>query len=184
MSVSIHKYTNNLFVFSGLDLLNISLDTLTPEKFEFISRRKGFFNVLKSIRKALNLNFNNPIKINCVVMKGVNDDELCDFVALTKEMPLNVRFIEYMPFDGNRWSSKKMISFQEMLEVIQTKYKNIKPIYDSSDLNPTAKFYKVKNFVGKVGFIASITQNFCSSCNRLRITADGNLKVSLTRNFK
>ena len=96
-----------IFCFAGLDSLNISLDTLVPQKFEFITRRKGFFNVLESIQKALDSNFSQPVKINCVIMRGLNDDELCDFVAQTRDTPLSVRFIEYMPFDGNLWSDKK-----------------------------------------------------------------------------
>ena len=168
-----------IFCFAGLDSLNISLDTLVPQKFEFITRRKGFFNVLESIQKALDSNFSQPVKINCVIMRGLNDDELCDFVAQTRDTPLSVRFIEYMAFDGNLWSDKKMVSFDEMFQIIQSKYKDIVPITDPTNLNSTAKLFKVKGFMGTIGFITSITQNFCSSCNRLRITADGNLKVSL-----
>ncbi|XP_044146711.1 molybdenum cofactor biosynthesis protein 1 [Bufo gargarizans] len=84
---------------AGVDVLNISLDTLVPSKFEFIVRRKGFHKVMEGIHRALELGY-NPVKVNCVVMRGLNEDELLDFVALTERQPLEVRFIEYMPFDG------------------------------------------------------------------------------------
>jgi cyclic pyranopterin phosphate synthase len=84
---------------AGLDLINVSLDTLIPAKFEFITRRKGWFKVIRSIDQAIEFGY-TPLKVNCVVMKGLNDDELCDFVELTKDKEVNVRFIEYMPFDG------------------------------------------------------------------------------------
>lgn len=160
----------------GLDALNISLDTLIPSKFEFIARRKGWQNVMDSIDKAINEQFSNQVKVNCVVMKGFNDDELCDFVNLTKSRSLDVRFIEYMPFDGNKWNDKKMMTYKEMLEKIQQKYPDINQLEPS--LNDTSKPYNIPGFKGKFGFISSMSENFCGSCNRLRITADGNLKVA------
>jgi len=99
----------------GLSLLNISLDTLVPAKFEFMTRRKGHERVLKSIDAAIELGY-NPVKLNCVVMRGFNDDEICDFVELTREKPINVRFIEFMPFDGNVWNVKKLVPYSEMLD--------------------------------------------------------------------
>lgn len=101
----------------GLNLLNISLDTLVPAKFEFMTRRKGHERVMESIYRAVDLGY-DPVKVNCVVMRGFNDDEICDFVELTRDKPINVRFIEFMPFDGNVWNVKKLVSYAEMLDIV------------------------------------------------------------------
>ncbi|KAK5885961.1 hypothetical protein CesoFtcFv8_017046 [Champsocephalus esox] len=164
---------------SGLDLINISLDTLVPAKFEFIVRRKGFHKVMEGIDKAIEMGY-NPVKVNCVVMRGLNEDELLDFVALTEKKPLDVRFIEYMPFDGNKWNFKKMVSYQEMLDHIRQQWPNLERL--ETGHTETAKTFKVPGFKGQVGFITSMSDHFCGSCNRLRITADGNLKVCLFGN--
>ncbi|KAG8189938.1 hypothetical protein JTE90_009079 [Oedothorax gibbosus] len=161
---------------SGLNALNISLDTLVPEKFQFITRLNGYKNVMKSIDLALEMGF-VPLKLNCVVMNGFNEDELSDFVKLTENKNLDVRFIEYSPFGGNKWNDKKMVSYAEMLKLIQVEYPELERLTDKP--NDTSKAYKVPGFKGQFGFITSMTENFCSSCNRLRITADGNLKVCL-----
>ncbi len=152
------------------------MDTLIPAKFELITRRKGWDNVMKSIESSLRENFDS-VKINCVIIKGFNDDEILDFVQFTKDVPLDVRFIEYMPFDGNKWNHKKMMTYSEMLALIREKYPDIKQM--DPKLNETSKAYKVPNFSGQIGFITSMSENFCGTCNRLRITADGNLKVLL-----
>ncbi|XP_064163483.1 molybdenum cofactor biosynthesis protein 1 [Anguilla rostrata] len=166
---------------AGLDLLNISLDSLVPAKFEFIVRRKGFHKVMEGIDKAIEMGY-NPVKVNCVVMRGLNEDEVLDFVALTKRKPLDVRFIEYMPFDGNKWNFKKMVSYQEMLDHIRQQWPDLEQIQGGE--TDTAKAFKVPGHQGQVGFITSMSDHFCGSCNRLRITADGNLKVCLFGNFK
>nr|XP_060610080.1 molybdenum cofactor biosynthesis protein 1 isoform X1 [Anolis sagrei ordinatus] len=162
---------------AGLNAINISLDTLVPAKFEFIVRRKGFHKVMEGIHKALELGY-DPVKVNCVVMRGLNEDELLDFVALTEKYPLDVRFIEYMPFDGNKWNFKKMVSYKEMLDTIKQKWPELEKL-PCEEASSTAKTYKVPHFQGQVSFITSMSEHFCGSCNRLRITADGNLKVCL-----
>lgn len=164
---------------AGVDLLNISMDTLVPAKFEFITRRKGFHKVMEGIEKAIEMGY-NPVKVNCVVMRGLNEDELLDFVVLTEKKPLDVRFIEYMPFDGNRWNFKKMVSYQEMLDCIKQKWPNLELVPGVE--TDTAKAFRVPGFQGQLGFITSMSDNFCGACNRLRITADGNLKVCLFGN--
>ncbi|XP_057716306.1 molybdenum cofactor biosynthesis protein 1 isoform X2 [Corythoichthys intestinalis] len=164
---------------AGLDLINISLDSLVPAKFEFIVRRKGFHKVMEGIDKAIEMGY-NPVKVNCVVMRGLNEDELLDFVALTEKKPLEVRFIEYMPFDGNKWNFKKMVSYQEMLDHIKQQWPDLEMLQTGK--SDTAKTFKVPGFKGQVGFITSMSEHFCGSCNRLRITADGNLKVCLFGN--
>ncbi|XP_052105869.1 molybdenum cofactor biosynthesis protein 1-like isoform X1 [Mytilus californianus] len=164
---------------NGLDSLNISLDTLIPAKFEFITRRKGWDRVMKGIDTAVELGY-GPVKVNCVVMRGVNEEEICDFVALTENKNVDIRFIEYMPFDGNKWNFKKMVSYNDMLDIIKLKWPDIQRIQDRP--NDTSKAYKVPGFEGQIGFITSMSEHFCGSCNRLRITADGNLKVCLFGN--
>ncbi|XP_042539739.1 molybdenum cofactor biosynthesis protein 1 isoform X1 [Dipodomys spectabilis] len=164
---------------AGLSAINISLDTLVPAKFEFIVRRKGFHKVMEGIHKAIELGY-NPVKVNCVVMRGVNEDELLGFVALAEGLPLDVRFIEYMPFDGNKWNFKKMVSYKEMLDTIQQRWPELETLPEEE--SSTAKAFKIPGFQGQVSFITSMSENFCGTCNRLRITADGNLKVCLFGN--
>jgi cyclic pyranopterin phosphate synthase len=164
---------------AGLNLINISLDTLIPAKFEFITRRKGWDRVMNSIDVALDLGY-SPVKVNCVVMRGVNEEEIVDFVNLTKDKMVDVRFIEYMPFDGNKWNFKKMVSYAEMIDTIKTRYPDLQRLSDQA--NDTSKAYKVPGHVGQIGFITSMSEHFCGSCNRLRVTADGNLKVCLFGN--
>ncbi|KAG2457964.1 MOCS1 protein, partial [Polypterus senegalus] len=118
--------------------------------------------------------------VNCVVMRGLNEDELLDFVSLTERKPLEVRFIEYMPFDGNKWNFKKMVSYQEMLDRVRQQWPDLKPL--PAEGTETSKKFQVPGFQGQVGFITSMSDHFCGSCNRLRITADGNLKVCLFGN--
>ncbi|XP_013973893.1 molybdenum cofactor biosynthesis protein 1 isoform X1 [Canis lupus familiaris] len=161
---------------AGLSAINISLDTLVPAKFEFIVRRKGFHKVMEGIHKAIELGY-SPVKVNCVVMRGLNEDELLNFVALTKGLPLDVRFIEYMPFDGNKWNFKKMVSYKEMLDTLQQQWPELEKLPEEE--SSTAKAFKIPGFRGQVSFITSMSEHFCGTCNRLRITADGNLKVCL-----
>ncbi|NWI13101.1 MOCS1 protein, partial [Crypturellus soui] len=164
---------------AGLNAINISLDTLVPAKFEFIVRRKGFHKVMEGIHKATELGY-HPVKVNCVVMRGFNEDELLNFVDFTKDLPLDVRFIEYMPFDGNKWNFKKMVSYKEMLDTIKQRWPELEKL--PCEASSTAKSYKVPHFQGQISFITSMSEHFCGSCNRLRITADGNLKVCLFGN--
>lgn len=165
---------------AGLNSLNISFDSLIKEKFDFLTRRSAFIHVLRNIRLALDMPHLYPlVKINCVVMKGINTDELVDFVELTNgQSNLAVRFIEYMPFDDNKWSDKKFFPYEAMLKIIKQKY-NLERL-PQEDKNDTTKWYRVldNSYQGKVGFITSMSENFCSTCNRIRVTADGQLKVS------
>ncbi|XP_043226198.1 GTP 3',8-cyclase, mitochondrial-like isoform X3 [Amphibalanus amphitrite] len=164
---------------AGLDALNISLDTLVPAKFELISRRRGFHRVWQGIQTALAAGY-DPVKLNCVVMRGVNDEELEDFATLAETYRLDVRFIEYMPFDGNRWNDRKMVPYGEMVERLRRRWPDLERIADRP--NDTSKAYRAPGWVGQVGFITSMSEHFCGTCNRLRLTADGNLKVCLFGN--
>lgn len=180
--ISLHRKLDKM-VEAGLTGLNISLDTLDPFQFQILTRRKGFDAVMKSIDRVLELNrlgAGIKLKVNCVVMRGINEREIIPFVEMGREKDIEVRFIEYMPFDGNRWSQRKMLSYKEMLEIIREKYPGVRSV--KGHINDTSKTYEVPGFVGKLGFITSMTHNFCGTCNRLRITSDGNLKVCLFGN--
>nr|KAJ3418727.1 Molybdenum cofactor synthesis protein 1 [Polyrhizophydium stewartii] len=164
---------------SGLDQLNISLDTLDPVRFEQMTRRKGLDAVLDSIRAAVDMPF-LAVKLNAVVIKGTNDDELAGFVRMTRDLPLYVRFIEYMPFDGNKWNKETFLPYKDMLARIAAEFPSITKTAD--DPNDTSKSYQVDGFRGRFGFITSMSEHFCGTCNRLRLLADGNMKVCLFGN--
>lgn len=136
--------------------------------------------MLRSLFKATDLGF-NPVKLNVVVMRGINDDEIGSFVDMTKNIPLNVRFIEYMPFDGNVWSDKKMVSYREMMTIVKEHIGGSLSRCDDPR-GEVAKNFQLPGHAGTVSFITSMTKNFCGDCNRLRIMADGNLKVCLFGN--
>ena len=180
--VALHRKLDNM-VEAGLTGVNLSLDTLDPFQFQIMTRRKGFDAVMRSIDRILEMNklgAGIKLKINCVVMRGINERDILPFVEMGREKDIEVRFIEYMPFDGNKWSQKKMLSYQEMLSMITEKYPGLTKVRDHE--NDTSKTFRVPGFVGKIGFITSMTHNFCGTCNRLRITSDGNLKVCLFGN--
>jgi len=154
--------------------LNISLDTLQSEKFQLITRRDQFKKVYDNIQLLLKKNFH--VKVNMVVMKGLNDNEIIDFIEWTKHEPVHVRFIEFMPFTGNRWTSNKVFTMQEILEVIEKKYEIVRLQDEKHD---TAKGYKVSGHEGTFAIISTMSENFCSDCNRMRLTADGKMKNCL-----
>ncbi|KAL1914658.1 uncharacterized protein VTP21DRAFT_8069 [Calcarisporiella thermophila] len=163
----------------GLTHLNISLDTLDPHKFQIITRRKGLDRVLGAVDEAIRLGVKH-VKVNCVLIRGVNDNELLDFVEYTRNRKVDVRFIEYMPFDGNKWNSEKMVPFKELLNRIEEAFGPLEKLND--EMNDTSKAFRIPGYSGQLGFITSMTDHFCGTCNRLRITADGNLKVCLFGN--
>jgi len=161
---------------AGVTLFNISLDTLNAERFRSITRRDGLNTVLDAIRETLDAGY-AVVKVNCVVQKGINDDELPGFVEMTRDMPVDVRFIEYMPFGGNDWTERYFVSYKEMVASIRKAYPRLERRKDAA--NHTSKSWAVPGYVGSVGFISSMSEHFCADCNRLRLTADGNLKVCL-----
>ncbi|PTW02711.1 cyclic pyranopterin phosphate synthase [Halanaerobium saccharolyticum] len=162
---------------AGLDRINISLDTLKPEKFKKITRRDNLAEVLKGISAALNAGL-DPVKLNVVVMRGVNDDELFDFVELSRKKNLSIRFIEYMPLGGEA-EAEKFISTKEIKELISEKYQLLPAVSKGSG---PAVYFKIEGAAGKLGFISALSEHFCSSCNRLRLTADGKFKPCLASN--
>ena len=160
---------------AGLSGINISLDTLDPHRFFEITRRGHFSRVLDGIEAALEVGFES-VKINVVVMAGVNDDELCNFVHYFREQPVEIRFIEFMPFLANGWERAKMMPYKQMRETIEQKFKLVQV---DTDKSAVAKEFRLEDSLVKVGFITSMTDHFCDGCNRIRITADGRLKVCL-----
>jgi GTP 3',8-cyclase len=159
----------------GLTALNISLDTFKPDRFFSITRRDDFQTVMDGIDAALDADFES-LKLNMVVMSGVNDDEILDFVEFVKDKKMNVRFIEYMPFKDNSWKVEKVVTFQEMRERIQQKY-NLYPL--AGEPSAVAKDFAIEGHRGTVSFISSMSDSFCGTCNRLRLTADGSIKSCL-----
>lgn len=163
---------------AGVRRINVSLDTLKPERFRKITGRDLLSRVLAGIKKAEEVGL-HPIKINTVVMRGINDDEVEDLACLTLKKPYHVRFIELMPTDG--WANEDHESLFVPMEEIVNLIKHI----GMSHLGPTADSFGPARLStltggnGKVGFIAPMTQHFCGSCNRLRLTADGKLKTCL-----
>ena len=159
---------------AGMRSLNVSLDTLHADKFVLLTRRDKFQQVWNNIQLLLREGFR--VKLNCVVMKGVNSDEICQFVELTKALPLHVRFIEFMPFDKNNWQDKRVFTWHEILEAVSEKY-IFKKLTD--DPHDTAKKYRVPGHMGTFAVISTMSAPFCSTCNRMRLTADGKMKNCL-----
>jgi len=165
------------FIENGLTHLNLSLDTLDPFKFEIMTRRTGHDAVLRALDVALASPGLQSVKVNVVVVKGLNDSEILDFVEMAKNKPISVRFIEFMPFTGNKWDKAKMIPSSELLGRIKDHYPEIARAADQ--LNDTARSWTIPGYRGSFGFISSMSDHFCATCNRLRITADGQIKVCL-----
>jgi len=169
----IHEFLN-LILEANITSINVSLDTLDADKFHLITRRDIFAQVMANIRLLLENNI--QVKLNVVVMKELNDMEIVDFVEWTKDYPIEVRFIEFMPFAGNRWTSNKVVSMEEILQQVDSKY-TYYPL--AAGPNDTAKHYKVAGHSGSFAIISTMTSPFCGTCNRMRLTADGKLKNCL-----
>jgi len=159
---------------AGLRRVNVSLDTLKPEKFEFITRRDMFSDVLEGIDVARSVGL-NPVKINTVVMSGINDDELLDFAAKTINEEWHVRFIEFMPFvDKSVPQFVPVSDMRKRLELLG----ELEPCLPSAGNGP-AKYFRFPQSRGTIGFITPVSEHFCFQCNRLRLTADGKLRPCL-----
>ncbi len=163
-----------VFEKAGIKSVNVSLDTLDKEKFSLITRRNVFDKVIGNINLLITLGFH--VKVNAVVMRGINDNEILDFIAWTKELPIHVRFIEFMPFAGNQWDNEKVFSYQEILDVVAAQYSYVRL---KDDKNGTAKKFKLLNHAGSFAVISTMSAPFCENCNRMRLTADGKMKNCL-----
>jgi len=159
---------------ASIHSLNVSLDTLDATRFQFITRRDNFQKVWDNIHLLIQEGIH--VKVNAVVMKGINDQEIHDFIEWTRHTPVQVRFIEFMPFSGNQWSSNKVFTWQEILQQIESKY-TIQRLED--DVHDTAKHYQVPGYMGSFAVISTMSAPFCSTCNRMRLTADGKMKNCL-----
>jgi cyclic pyranopterin phosphate synthase len=175
-AVSIDRYLS-LLKSSKVKTVNISLDTLNSKRFKEITYRNYFDRVYQNILELIKEDFR--VKINAVLIKGVNEDEIIDFIEFTKKQPVSFRFIEFMPFDGNQWQREKTVSYQEIMEVVHQYYDDQSILRLEDAPNDTSKNYKIKGFKGSFGIISSVTNPFCDSCNRLRLTANGHLKNCL-----
>ena len=177
---SIHLTTNGVLlsrnidqlVKAGLDGINISLDTLNKEKFKKITRREELDKVLEGLDLAISSGLKS-IKVNIVAMKDFNNDEIIDFVELTRDNDITVRFIELMPFDSHQiWKTGKFYKADQIVNDLKSHYNTLKPVIGSST---EYYIYKIKKYMGRVAVIPSYSRSLCSACNRIRITADGNL---------
>jgi len=162
---------------AGVQSINVSLDSLIEKRFNTISRRNYFNKIFENINLLLENDF--KVKINVVVIRGVNDDEIIDFINWTKDTPVHVRFIEFMPFDGNKWNWDKKVSYKEILDIASNRY-NEDELYKIEDQpNDTSRNFKLIEAKGTFGIISSVTNPFCDTCNRIRLTADGKIKNCL-----
>lgn len=162
----------------GFNKLNISLDSLDRNKFTAITGSDSLHSVLRSIDKALVLGF-FPLKLNAVIIRNINDSEILDFIEFIKDKDVNIRFIEFMPFTNNAWSKDGFIPSSEIRNIIEQKYQ-LRTL--DKKLSLVSKDYELIGYKGKVSFISSISDHFCGSCNRLRITAKGKMKLCLFSN--
>jgi cyclic pyranopterin phosphate synthase len=162
---------------AGIRRVNISLDTLQHEKFFRITHRDEFHRVWRGIQAAANTGF-DPIKINVVVMRGINDDEILDLARLTLDRPYHIRFIEFMTINNdNNWVLKHYVSADEILVKLgkQTKLEQV----SSEHTNGPARHFRWPDAAGMIGIISPVSHHFCPACNRLRLTADGKLRNCL-----
>ncbi len=160
--------------------INLSLDTLVASKFQTITLRNQFEKVIDNLHLLLNNDF--KIKINVVLIKGFNDNEIIDFIKLTEFLPISIRFIEFMPFAGNEWDKSKMVTQKEIIDQVKNHFSILDIEKLEDDKNFTAREFKIKNYIGNFGIISSITNPFCDGCNRIRLTANGKIKNCLFSN--
>ncbi len=175
-AVLIDKYIDDIKS-AGVKSINVSLDSLKEERFNMISRRSYYTKIRDNIDLLIKNDFH--VKINIVLIKGTNDDEIIDFVKWTVNEKIQIRFIEFMPFDGNNWNWEKKISFKEILDKVDAFFgkKLVEKLIDGP--NDTTRNYKITGGLGSFGIISSVTNPFCDTCNRIRLTADGKIKNCL-----
>lgn len=171
--VLLKKYAEELKA-AGLKRINVSLDTMDKDKYAYMTRGGDVNNVLEGIEEALKVGL-TPIKINTVLVKGFNEDEMGDFLKLTLQENIDVRFIELMPLgQASSWASEHYLPNSAVLE----RFKELEPVEEADKSSP-AKYYELPGAKGRVGFINPISHKFCSTCNRIRLTADGKFKPCL-----
>ncbi|MDD4801486.1 MAG: GTP 3',8-cyclase MoaA [Syntrophomonas sp.] len=162
---------------AGLDRVNFSLDTMVAEKYHYITRQGKLEDAMMAINRALELKM-DPVKINTVMIKGFNDNEIMDFADLAYNKPLHIRFIEFMPIgDLKFWNRGNIVNSSEAMSIIKKRYKLVegRTIKGSGP----AKYYELEGGRGSVGFISPMSNHFCGECNRIRMTAEGKLRGCL-----
>ncbi len=186
MNVKMHLTTNGVLVDNHIDTLikagiqqiNVSIDSLNPRQFDKITMTKNLLpKIIGNIRLLLSEGF--QVKINAVSLKDFTEELAMDLILWTKKNPIDVRFIEFMPFDGNKWHLDKLLSQHMLMRLISQEYPIDTWSRISSHSSDTATKYRLPGFRGTIGFISTISNPFCGGCNRLRITADGKLKNCL-----
>lgn len=175
--IILDKYLD-LFQKIGLKKINLSLDTLDKAKSVFITKRDFFDRIMKNLERALEIDMH--IKLNIVLIKGVNDNEINDFIELTRHKNLTVKFIEFMPFKGNKWDWSKGVGKQEILDTVSKRFGKIEELENPK--HSTSTNFKVKGHTGSFAIVSTITNPFCDECNRIRLTADGKMKNCLFAN--
>ncbi len=168
---------------AGIRRVNLSLDTLRPERFEKLARRPEFDRAWDGLQAAISVGF-SPIKLNCVVMRGLNDDEIEDFGELTLTNNFSVRFLEYMPIgevNNTQWRAS-YVNNEEVITKLRKKWPELISLSDSPE--STSRNFKIPGALGTVGVINPISHRFCDGCNRLRLTANGKLVPCLADNFE
>lgn len=175
-AVLVHRFIDT-FRKAGISKINVSLDTLQEDRFKSITRRDQFRQVWDNIQLLIAEGFR--VKLNAVLMKGVNDDEIADFINLTRELPIAVRFIEFMPFDGNSWDRSKLVSSAEIMEAAAGAFTTNEISRLEDEAHDTSRNYRIQGFKGSFAIISTVTNPFCDSCNRLRLTANGRIKNCL-----
>ena len=158
---------------AGLDRINISLDSMEPERFKAITLSDTFHQVLSAVFLALQAGF--PVKLNMVVLKGLTRQEIIHFVQLAKDYPLEVSFLEFMPLCGTGWRPDLVLPIQDVRSIV---FENFQLEELPRDGN-VAQSFAIRGGKGSVGFIASLTESFCDSCSRIRLTADGKIRPCL-----
>lgn len=161
---------------AGLDRINISLDSLKQERFEAITRTKTFAQVIASIEAAQASRL-RPVKVNAVLVRGLNDDEIEDFAQFARDLNLIMRFIEFMPLDaGHTWTRERVITAAEIHERVSARWPLVAIAHERSE---TARRYRFADSRGEIGLVAPVSQPFCGHCSRIRLTADGKLRTCL-----
>ncbi len=174
--ILLEPFAGPLFA-AGLKRVNISLDSLRPERFHHIARRDAFHRVWGGIEKSLQVGF-HPVKLNVVAIRGVNEDEILDFARLTMERPVHVRFIEYMPSGEHQaWKPERVLTIGQIRDEIE----RLGPLSSENSEGHTgpATTYRWEGAPGRIGFISPVSRHFCDHCNRLRLTSDGKLRTCL-----
>lgn len=185
LNASLHITTNGLLVHEYIDVfkkagitnLNISLDTLQKEKYLQITRRDYYDRLWSNIQLLLANDF--EVRLNVVLIKDFNDSEIIDFITLTKTSKLQIRFIEFMPFNGNQWDKTKLVTYAQILDKANAHFSESNVLRISDKQHDTARNHQIKSFKGTFSVISSVSNPFCSTCNRIRLTADGKLKNCL-----